>query len=93
MQTNVDCVYAIGDVTGMYELAHVASKQVEVAADNIMGIEISIDYHPVPTRVFAYPEIAFVGQLSGKRIGASPLTAIAKAGCLGEVVRWVCYSI
>ena len=30
MQTNVDCVYAIGDVTGMYELAHVASKQVEV---------------------------------------------------------------
>ena len=92
MQTNVDCVYAIGDVTGMYELAHVASKQVEVAADNIMGIEISIDYHSVPARV-AYPEIAFVGQLSGKKIGASPLTAIAKAGCLGDVVRWVYYSI
>ena len=31
MQTNVNNVYAIGDVTGMYELAHVASKQGEVA--------------------------------------------------------------
>jgi hypothetical protein len=57
-----------------------------LAADNIMGIEISIDYHSLPARVFAYPEIAFVGQLSGKRIGASPLTASALAGCLGEVV-------
>ncbi|MGB6671532.1 MAG: hypothetical protein WBE34_03775 [Candidatus Nitrosopolaris sp.] len=77
----------------MYELAHVASKQVEVAAEDIMGMEILIDYHSVPARVFAYPEIAFVGQLSDKRIGASPLSASAKAGCLGEVVRWVCYSI
>ena len=38
MQTNVSNIYAIGDVTGMYELAHVASKQGEVAAENIMGI-------------------------------------------------------
>jgi pyruvate/2-oxoglutarate dehydrogenase complex dihydrolipoamide dehydrogenase (E3) component len=60
-----------------------------VAAENIMGIEISIDYHSLAARVFAYPEIAFVGQLSGKRIGAFPLTTSAKAGCLGEVVRWV----
>jgi dihydrolipoamide dehydrogenase len=75
MQTNVDYVYAIGDVTGRYELVHVASKQVEVAADNIMGIEISIDSHFA--RVLGYPEIAFVGQVSGKRIGASPQTASA----------------
>ena len=39
MQTNIHNVYAIGDVTGMYELAHVASKQGEVAAENIMGIK------------------------------------------------------
>jgi dihydrolipoamide dehydrogenase len=49
-----------------------------------MGIEISIDYHSVPARVFAYPEIAFVGQLSGEKIGVFPLTASAKASCLGE---------
>ncbi|MDQ6862468.1 MAG: dihydrolipoyl dehydrogenase [Thermoproteota archaeon] len=84
MQTNVDNVYAIGDVTGMYELAHVASKQGEVAAENIMGIESSMDYHSVPVCVFTYPEIAFVGQLKGRRIGAFPLTASAKASCLGD---------
>ena len=84
MQTNVSNVYAIGDVTGMYELAHVASKQGEVAAENIMGIGSIMDYHSVPVCVFTYPEIAFVGQLSGEKIGVFPLTASAKASCLGE---------
>lgn len=37
MRTNIHNVYAIGDVTGMYELAHVASRQGEVAAENIMS--------------------------------------------------------
>lgn len=84
MQTNLNNVYAIGDVTGMYELAHVASKQGEVAAENIMGIESIMDYRSVPVCVFTYPEIAFVGQLSGEKIGVFPLTASAKASCLGE---------
>jgi dihydrolipoamide dehydrogenase len=84
MQTNVNNVYAIGDVTGMYELAHVASKQGEVAAENIMGIGSIMDYRSVPVCVFTYPEIAFVGQLSGEKIGVFPLTASAKASCLGE---------
>ncbi|MGB7952980.1 MAG: dihydrolipoyl dehydrogenase [Candidatus Nitrosopolaris sp.] len=84
MQTNVDNVYAIGDVTGMYELAHVASKQGEVVAENIMGMGSSMDYRAVPVCVFTYPEIAFVGQLSGEKIGVFPLTASAKASCLGE---------
>jgi dihydrolipoamide dehydrogenase len=84
MQTNVNNVYAIGDVTGKYELAHVASKQGEVAAENIMGTDSSMDYHSVPVCIFTYPEIAFVGQLSGKRIGAFPFTASAKASCLGD---------
>ena len=84
MQTNLDNVYAIGDVRGTHELAHVASKQGEIAAENIMGIASSIDYHSVPVCLFAYPEVTFVGQLSGSRIGAFPLTASAKASCLGE---------
>jgi dihydrolipoamide dehydrogenase len=84
MQTNVNNVYAIGDVTGMYELAHVASKQGEVAAENIMGMESSMDYRSVPVCVFTYPEIAFVGHLSGEKVGVFPLTASAKASCLGE---------
>ena len=84
LQTNVNNIYAIGDVTGMYELAHVASKQGEVAAENIMGIGSIMDYRSVPVCVFTYPELAFVGQLSGEKIGVFPLTASAKASCLGE---------
>ncbi len=84
MRTNVANVYAIGDVTGMYELAHVASKQGEVVAENIMGIKDNkIDYRSLPMCVFTYPEVAFVGDLHG-RSGEFPLAASAKANCLGD---------
>ena len=85
MQTNIHNVYAIGDVTGMYELAHVASRQGEVASENIMGIKENnkIDYQSLPVCVFTYPEIAYVGDLKG-RTGEFPLAASAKANCLGD---------
>jgi dihydrolipoamide dehydrogenase len=85
MQTNIHNVYAIGDVTGMYELAHVASRQGEVAAENIMGIEENniIDYQSLPVCVFTYPEVAFIGDLNGSS-GEFPLAASAKANCLGD---------
>jgi dihydrolipoamide dehydrogenase len=84
MRTNVANIYAIGDVTGLYELAHVAAKQGEVAADNMMGKhDVEIDYRCVPACVFTYPEVAFVGELNGK-FGEFPLAASAKANCLGD---------
>ena len=85
MQTNIHNVYAIGDVTGMYELAHVASRQGEVAAENIMGIKENnkIDYQSLPVCVFTYPEVAYVGDLKGMS-GEFPLAASAKANCLGD---------
>ena len=83
MRTTTQNIFAIGDVTGMFELAHVASKQGEVAAENIMGKESKIDYRSVPVCIFTYPEVAFVGQLHG-RSGEFPLAASAKANCLGN---------
>ena len=89
MRTNNPNVYAIGDVTGMYELAHVASKQGEVAAENIMGIKDNkIDYRSLPVCIFTYPEVAFVGDLNG-RSGEFPLAASAKANCLGDTRGFV----
>ncbi len=88
MRTSVENIFAIGDVTGKYELAHVASKQAEVAAQNVMGIKSKIDYRVVPTCIFTYPEVAFVGELEG-RSGNFPLTASAKANCLGETRGFV----
>lgn len=83
MLTSVHNVFAIGDVTGMYELAHVASKQGEVAAQNLMGTESEMEYSSIPACVFTYPEVAFVGRLEG-RSGEFPLAASAKANCLGD---------
>ncbi len=83
MQTSVHNVFAIGDVSGMYELAHVASRQGEIAAQNIMGTKSKINYRSIPICIFTYPEVAFVGELEG-RTGKFPLTASAKANCLGN---------
>lgn len=83
MMTDEQGIFAIGDVTGMYELAHVAAKQGEIAAQNIMGVESKMDYSVVPACVFTYPELAFVGRLEGNA-GEFPLAASAKASCLGE---------
>jgi dihydrolipoyl dehydrogenase len=89
MQTSVNNIYAIGDVTGKYELAHVASRQGEVAAEHIMGLQSTMDYSSVPVCIFTYPEIAFVGRLGGERVGAFPLIASAKANCLRETRGFV----
>lgn len=83
MRTTVQNIYAVGDVTGLFELAHVASKQGEIAAQNIMGIDSSMDYATVPACVFTYPEVAFVGDLHG-RSGTFPLIASPKANCMGD---------
>ena len=59
--TSVPNIYAIGDVTGKVQLAHVASRQANVAAKNILGGEEHEDYSIVPSAVYTHPEIAWVG--------------------------------
>jgi dihydrolipoamide dehydrogenase len=84
LRTNIPHIYAVGDVTGIYELAHVAAKQGEVAAEDIMGVAGNgVDYSTVPVSVFTYPELAFVGDLKGNS-GHFPLVASAKANCLRD---------
>ncbi len=61
MRTNVPNIYAIGDVTGRAMLAHVASHQGVVAAENIAGGSEAMDYRAVPAATFCHPEIAGVG--------------------------------
>jgi dihydrolipoamide dehydrogenase len=61
METNVSGVYAIGDVVGKAMLAHVASAQGKVAAENLLGHPRTIDYDVIPTGIFTLPEIGRVG--------------------------------
>ncbi|HCC32515.1 MAG TPA: dihydrolipoyl dehydrogenase [Clostridiales bacterium] len=61
MQTSVPGIWAIGDVTGRYFLASVASAQGLVAMDNIFGRHREMNYRVVPAAVFSIPEAASVG--------------------------------
>ncbi|MGD9910739.1 MAG: dihydrolipoyl dehydrogenase [Candidatus Izemoplasmatales bacterium] len=61
MQTNVDHIYAIGDVTNIIQLAHVASHQGIVAVDHIVQNKNEMDYTAIPNVIFTSPEIASVG--------------------------------
>jgi dihydrolipoamide dehydrogenase len=61
METNIQGVYAIGDVTGKMLLAHVASEQGIAAVENIMGLDSTMDYSAVPSFIYTDPEIGSVG--------------------------------
>lgn len=63
LETNVNGVYAIGDVVGTTYLAHGAFAEAEVAADNATGGQAKMgDYSLIPRVVYTFPEIASVGK-------------------------------
>lgn len=66
MQTNVQGIYAIGDVRGPPLLAHKASKEGIVAAECIAGLHAAADWKVVPDAVFCDPEVASVGLTEAK---------------------------
>ncbi len=97
METNVSGVYAIGDVIGGILLAHVASKEGIIAAENTLGASKNIDYSVVPSAIFTSPEIASVGlreyQAMEKgikvRTGHFQFRALGKAHAMGEIAGFV----
>jgi dihydrolipoamide dehydrogenase len=92
METNVPGIYAIGDVTGQWLLAHFAFAQGEVAAENLMGHEVEMDSRVVPRCVYTLPEVASVGisekeaREAGRdiKVGRFPFSANGKATVYGE---------
>lgn len=61
METTHDHVYAVGDVIGGWQLAHAASAEGIVAANNAAGEMDVIDYKVMPRCIYTLPEIASVG--------------------------------
>ncbi|MBM4124310.1 MAG: dihydrolipoyl dehydrogenase, partial [Nitrospira sp.] len=100
METTVPGIYAIGDLVGKVMLAHVASAQGKVAAENIMGRPREISYDVIPAGIFTLPEIGRVGlteqqarersaELGGKpetdvKIGRFRYAGLGKAQGVGE---------
>lgn len=67
MRTNVDNVWAIGDVVGIAQLAHVASYQGTVAAQNaVTGSARKADHKAIPNCIYTVPEVASVGLTEGQ---------------------------
>ena len=87
METNVPNIYAIGDCNGRIMLAHVASAQGEVAAENALGHSAQFESRTNPSCVYTSPEFAGVGLTEEKAkadgieyiVGKFPLSANGKA--------------
>ncbi|ACN15595.1 LpdA [Desulforapulum autotrophicum HRM2] len=95
METTIKGVYAIGDITGPANimLAHVATHEAMVAAENATGGTRTMSYNAVPNAIFTMPEIGTVGLseegCQKKGIDAQCFTvnfrAIGKAQVMGEI--------
>lgn len=91
-RTNLQGVYAIGDVVRGPMLAHKASEEGMAVAERIAGGIVEIDFNTVPWVIYTSPEIAWVGrtteELQNMNIpfnsGVSPLSANGRALCMGE---------
>jgi dihydrolipoamide dehydrogenase len=87
METTIPGIYAIGDLSGKTQLAHVAMMEGEVAAENALGHEAHMSYEVFPRPVYTFPEIASVGLTEaqakerdpGAHVGTMPWVAIGKA--------------
>ena len=93
MRTNVQGVYAIGDVTGKLPLAHVASAQGVTAAEAIAGMNpMPLDYTLMPRATYCRPQIASFGLTEQQaadagypyKVGRFPMAASGKALAMGE---------
>jgi dihydrolipoamide dehydrogenase len=97
METNVEGVYAIGDVIGKMMLAHAASAEGIVATENIMGKVHEMDYHRVPNCIYTFPEVASVGLKESEakqkgyeiQVGKFPYLHSGKALAMGEAEGFV----
>ncbi|MFC3894974.1 dihydrolipoyl dehydrogenase family protein [Lentzea rhizosphaerae] len=71
-------LWAVGDVTGQWNLTHVGKYQGRVAAANILGHEAEVDYDAVPRVVFTEPQVAAVGAAEGKHTATVHLSGVAR---------------
>jgi dihydrolipoamide dehydrogenase len=97
-RTTVASIYAVGDCAGYWQLAHTAFREGEVAAENAMGHEATVDNRGVPRPIYTDPEIAAVGLTEQEAreqhgddvaVGMFPWAANGRAMMQNETVGWV----
>lgn len=96
-KTNVDGIYAIGDVIAGPMLAHKAEDEGFACAEIIAGQHPHIDYNLIPGVVYTHPEIAWVGQTEEQlkdadrayKTGKFPFMANSRARASGDAEGFV----
>lgn len=92
-KTNVDGIYAIGDVIGPPWLAHVASEEGIKCVEGIKGHAASpLDYSSIPGCTYCQPQVASIGLTESKaieegysvKVGKFPFSASGKSAAIGE---------
>ena len=97
LRTNIANIYAVGDVTGGLQLAHVASEEGKTAAEIISGKDKKMDYSVIPWAVFTSPEIGTVGLNTAQAkekgfnvcVGSFPFANSGKAYITGETEGFI----
>jgi len=95
METGVPGVYAIGDILGpdRVMLAHVASTEGRIAAENALGGSLEMSYDAVPGAIFTSPEVGVVGRTEAEARAAgydvlaetTLFRTLGKAHVIGEI--------
>ena len=96
-QTNVEGIFAIGDVIGGAMLAHKAEDEGVVCVEVMAGQSGHIDYDSIPGIVYTWPEVASVGKTEEQlkdagvkyNVGKFPFTANSRARCNADTDGFV----
>ncbi|MDF0719717.1 dihydrolipoyl dehydrogenase [Kaistella sp. PBT33-4] len=97
LQTNVSNIYAIGDVVAGAMLAHKASEEGVLVAEQIAGQKPHINYNLIPGVVYTWPEVAAVGKTEEQlkeegvaiKVGSFPMRALGRSRASGDVDGFV----
>jgi dihydrolipoamide dehydrogenase len=96
-RTNLEGVYAIGDLIAGPMLAHKAEEEGIAVVERIAGMKTHVNYDAIPSVIYTHPELAAVGQTEEQvreagreyRVGKFPFAANARARCLDEIKGFV----
>lgn len=98
METNLEGVYAIGDIIPGAMLAHVASAEGMVAAENaVKGNSETVNYKSIPSCVYTEPEVAGVGKTEDElkaegieyKVGRFDFRGLGKAKAIGKIQGFI----
>lgn len=92
LRTNIENIYAIGDVNAKVMLAHTASHEGIVAVENMVGHPVEMRYDRIPSCIYLEPEIASIGLTEAQakeryqniKVGKFPMAANGKSLVEGD---------